>query len=540
MTKRLQQRAAIWSGVSSRPQTERDSLEDQLRDGQALAEREGWQVVAELTVPGESRFYVDLPEAIAELDKELQPGEQNAYRQLLELIEGRKIDVLVVAGRDRLGRTDGLVSSIEDRLRRVGARVHSLRMPPTGSRTGDIYGSAVERANLREEIERLTDRQRRGMDARARRGMLVGSQVPFGYRAAFRQEGSRTVRYAVVEPGEADSFRWLVDVVMERTYTIAEARVRLLTLYPHRQWTPPMFSWMLRNPFYAGLIWRRRKRWPDETVLLRVLDPGQPSILNDPAWPEVEALLARRAERGQAKSVDKQTLQTKLHLVAPGEHEALVELGRWLDLQRIMEARTDGRRPWSRSSVWAGMLRCGICGAPLYYHGAGYYFCAQRKPSLGGSGCPLPYVRSSAVTSQVASFLRQALEQTVDNLEAKPNQTLDQTSGWKRQLAEIAGQRERTVELYELRRVSLEEFDRRAAKLEAKQAELRALLVEAQNRVGEAAARRERLALLSEILPDLERRIDDAADPVEVNRWLRRLFAEIAIADGKVTEIRFA
>lgn len=540
MPKRL--RAAIWAGVSSRPQTERDSLDDQLRDGRALAERDGWQIVAELVVPGESRGYVDLPEAIAELQKELRPGEANAYRQLLELIDGRKIDVLVVAGRDRLGRMEGLVTSIEDRLKRIGAYVHSLRVPPSGSRTADIYSSAIERANLRDEIERLTERHRRGMDGRARRGMLIGPQPPFGYTVAMRQEGSRLIRYAVVDQGEAATYRWLVDVILSREQTIEDLGGRMRALYPQRQWSVATFSSLMRNPFHAGLIWRRRKRWPDEHATLIVLDPGVPSLLQDPAWPEVETLLLGRAQRRLFRGVDQQTLQTKVHLVGPGEHEPLIRLEYWLELQRLMEAQSEFRRPWSLKSTWAGILRCGLCGSPMHFKGQpqpGYYYCAHRKPSRGG--CRLPYVRSDRIAHQVADVLRTMFAREEASLivsDATP--AAADVAGWKRQLGEVATQRERLMELYEMRRVTLEEFDRRAAKLEAAQTEIRMAMAEVELRTETANARRERVAGLASVLPDFEERIA-AANPSEINRWLRALFSQIVIGDdGAVREVHLA
>lgn len=48
-------RVAIWAAVSSLPQAKKVSLEDQLAQGRAHAERHNATVVAELVVPGESR-----------------------------------------------------------------------------------------------------------------------------------------------------------------------------------------------------------------------------------------------------------------------------------------------------------------------------------------------------------------------------------------------------------------------------------------------------------------------------------------------------
>ena len=66
-------RAVIWAGVSSRPQVEdKDSLPRQLEEGEQLCQRNGWQIVGRLQVPGASRNYVDLADAIEGLDDDLR------------------------------------------------------------------------------------------------------------------------------------------------------------------------------------------------------------------------------------------------------------------------------------------------------------------------------------------------------------------------------------------------------------------------------------------------------------------------------------
>ena len=87
-------RAVIWAGVSSRPQVEdKDSLPRQIAEGEALCDRQGWQIVARLQVPGATRNYVDLADAIEGLGDDLRRlrlDTPNAYRELAELIAKRQ------------------------------------------------------------------------------------------------------------------------------------------------------------------------------------------------------------------------------------------------------------------------------------------------------------------------------------------------------------------------------------------------------------------------------------------------------------------
>ena len=149
-----------------------------------MCERHGWQIVGRLQVPGATRNYVDLADAIEGLDddlRRLQLDVPNAYRELAEMIAKRQLDVLVVRSRDRLARTDSLIAGIEERLRRADATLYSMAMPPTGQRAGDFYVSAIERASAQHELERLRERHEKGMDDRLRRGLTLTGPVPFPY-----------------------------------------------------------------------------------------------------------------------------------------------------------------------------------------------------------------------------------------------------------------------------------------------------------------------------------------------------------------------
>lgn len=89
-------RAFSWAAVSSKPQAEGESLHDQHRLNHALSEALEWEILCDLTVPGETRSYYRLEEAVENLE---------AYQQLVKLAEQGNIDWLVCKSRDRLART---------------------------------------------------------------------------------------------------------------------------------------------------------------------------------------------------------------------------------------------------------------------------------------------------------------------------------------------------------------------------------------------------------------------------------------------------
>lgn len=548
-------RVAIWAGVSSKPQARDDkfSLETQIAEGEELCQQKGWDVVARLIVPGVTRFHLDLPDAIASVDEalakdtsglferrlaELRADGQNAYRRLAELIEGRKIDVLVCYRRDRLGRTDSLVSHIEGQLRRIGASVWSLYMPPTGSEEADLYLSAVERANLQHYVIRLVDATRRGMDNRASRGLLLAGPVPFGYREDWKAEGDGLTRVAVVNEREAEAYRWAVAETLAGDMRQIDIIDRMRDRFPERRWSPSALRGMLRSPFYMGLVLRRRTRTDRDRSTLVVA--GE---LDHARWPEVEGVILSRAQ-GDTSARGNSRSGPKVYVVSVGRHEPLLDVPTWLDLQALLDGRSKSRRPTSGRGLWSGILFCGVCGQRMYTDarldkkGREYvnYRCGSRQT---GQPCGNKAVSERKATYAVGQHLRAVLAAYTPDEDQK-----DTGAGWsdervrmlEREAKETGEEHSRLILLFKTGRIDLDEFDalraETAAKAERLDAELRGLKekrVSRERRVG-------RLAVLGELLPDLEGRLL-AAPADEANGLLRQIFEAIHLVNGEVVSV---
>ena len=422
-------RAVIWAGVSSRPQVEdKDSLPRQIAEGEALCDRQGWQIVGRLQVPGATRNYVDLADAIEGLDDDLRRlrlDTPNAYRELAEMIAKRQLDVLVVRSRDRLARTDSLIAGIEERLRRGGATLYSMAMPPTGQRAGDFYVSAVERASAQHEIERLRERRVKGMDDRLRRGLTLTGPIPFPYIEARTLRGTKSVRQAVPDPECVTAYRWAVEAALSRSHNSIEIGERLASSWPERGWAPPKVRDMFKNPMPVGLVIRRRPVQDGEHSCLMVYEP-----LDTPYWPEIEALLLCRAEADRA--LCERHLETpRLWLVSAGQHEPVIDPATWLEMQRFLDARSKGRRPPSRNRLWSGLLWCGRCGSQMYAptstkrpgRSYGAYICAERFRDR--TACNNPQVAESVVTAQMLAYMEAMQSRSPGAVAAAPTVVYD-------------------------------------------------------------------------------------------------------------------
>ncbi len=252
-------RAISWAAVSSKPQTEGESLTDQHHLNHALAEALGWDIVADITVLGESRSYQTLSDALANVD---------AYKALQQAVESHAVDWIIVKSRDRLGRTRRLNDEVANYLEDHGVRVYSRAIPPasTSNRTeSDVWGEAIESGYSEVEVMRLRQRHAMGMLARVKKGHIP-NLLPWGFvyvadngrepRVTFHNPvAEATIRYIVSAYQSGLSKRSILRGCHERGYHTPRG-------YP---WTGPNLDRIIFQPAYYGLVaWARLKYYHED------------------------------------------------------------------------------------------------------------------------------------------------------------------------------------------------------------------------------------------------------------------------------------
>lgn len=543
-------RVAIWAAVSSKPQTTGDSLADQLRDGARFAADRGYAVTAALIVPGESRYFPTIAEMSASIKDTPENLEiiqavvadaglaslsmskpMNAYMALQDMIAGHSIDILWCRDFDRLGRTDPLISEIQYRCRLAGVQLYVEKMPPTGRAVGDLYTSAFARAGVEHEIIRLRQRHADGFDTRVRRGLPVGSKIAFPYVREWAQSGHRLASLAVLVPEWRNAYHWIIEATLNRTHTAVEQCELLKTRVPELPWTERKLQDTLRSPFPLGLIVRQRQYHDsdDRQQRFAVVSPAAPgSLLVHPLWPEIEAILRSRIEN------------QRLCVVGLGVHKPAVSPQAWVELQRFLAQRSEGRRPPSRDRLWSGLAYCGRCGAVMYagsgepYRRTGEYVCSQRKR---WHACDNPYVQESAITDQVGAWLDNvAADERIAVAVADQELALPAPPNRDKELAELERRRERITALYETGRIELAEWDRRMAALDAAKAEIGSQIASVEDARQRLAQQRLQRQAMAEAAPVFRDRLA-ALDPAEANRWLRQLFRRVEIDNRIVVAV---
>jgi site-specific DNA recombinase len=277
------------------------------------------------------------------------------YRRLLDDIATKSVDALVVYNLDRLHRQPRELEAFFDITDAAGlANLATVEGDINlGSHDGRFHARILG-AVARKSSDDASRRIKRKNEERAAAGLPTGGGTrPFGYRAD----------RVTVDPVEAA----LVREAAQRA--LAGDSVRAIAT-----------DWNARNvPTPAG------KRWTVET-LRRMLYSAR--------------LSAQREHLGE--------------IVAPGKWEKILSPEETARLRALLDERTRTRSRPVRRYLLTGLLRCGLCDAPLISrpqaNGDGRYVCAKGP---GHSGCGRLAVRADGVEA----FLTEAVLVQLDTPE---------------------------------------------------------------------------------------------------------------------------
>lgn len=324
-------RAVIVAAVSTEAQAAEDraSIPDQLQVCRQACASHGWQIVAEVTIPGHSRDYVwleDLEDACPE------------YRQLMDLVRANGCELVVVRHYDRLWRTSPLQGQVMAVCTQHRVQVYSVLqpmepVPPEELRPRRGLQGIMELLSgaISEEEQRLrVERRRAGVDRRIAEGKPGSwTDAPIGYDLVDGQ--------LLVDPEWASLVQWVYQQRIDGhgvVWIMRRLNERGLQTPRGAEWGYSTLWRMLRNPTYKGATYAGAAYNPD------------------------------------------------------GEHEAIVDAETWERVQRINATR----RHWGKAKtvhVLTGLARCGYCDWAMSYsqNNAGALLRCSQYAHTGGRAC---------------------------------------------------------------------------------------------------------------------------------------------------------
>ena len=290
-------RCVSWIAVSSKPQRERESPADQRALNAAFVDHLGDRYADAV---GEIVHTFDL--AVSRSISSLTEAEQKVptYADLMEMVRGRRFDLLICRSRDRLGRTLPLIAAIEQICLKQGIVVIPRNNPPRILDARELRRSesaslvaAVEASMAEVEVRRLVARTEMGIRARVERGLFV-NHVPYGYRYEYERDGECNL---VAVPEEVALIRRaLFDLFLRDNLTYPEIdQLMIAQAAAEAHARPPVqFETILRWSLsaYAGRLIHNRQSKHERTII-EAQGAYETIITQD----EMETLLAARVAR---------------------------------------------------------------------------------------------------------------------------------------------------------------------------------------------------------------------------------------------------
>jgi site-specific DNA recombinase len=362
-------RATVYARYSSEGQREA-SVEDQFRNCQTRAEKEGWQIGSRYQDKGISGTQ----------DEKGRPG----YKAMLDAARAKQFDVLLVDDLSRLSRDEAELILTRRKLLFWGLRLVGV----SDGYDSDAKGHKIQATmrGLMNDIflDDLKAKTHRGMAGQALKGYSTGSRV-YGYR-----------RVPIEDPTKTDE--WGRPVIVAVTRAIDEDKA---------QWVRQMFQWYAdghslrwiagelnrlhvptpgaqdrrKHPSTIAGFWFARRLAGGSATFSGILENS--TYIGRVVWNRREWLTDPETKRKSARlRPDTDWIVTE-HAVEP-----IVSLPLWQAVQarlqsvrRHTEVPTRGRGP---KFLLSSLLRCGLCHRRFVIRDATRYGCPANRVQ----GCP--------------------------------------------------------------------------------------------------------------------------------------------------------
>ena len=484
-------RACVYARYSSDLQREQ-SIEDQHRVAERLAERHGFTVVARFSdraVSGGTTARAD-------------------YQRMLAAARRHEFDVIVAEDTSRLWRNLAEQSPRLAEFADLGIAVvtHDLDTRHESAEIMGAVGGAMATA-YRREIGRRT---RRGLEGNARNGKSAGGRS-YGYvPAAVSGTGQMEIDQAQAEVVR-QIFTWYAGGWSPRA--IAEELNRRATPSPGAMWArearrkrgwvssaiynnPARQLGILCNPLYTGLVIWNRMRWVRSAA-----DSSKRRCVPNPR----KEWITRQDERLRIVSVDLwQRAQAR-------QSEQSRRIGE--GVRRGLSKGAAIRAGSGNKYLLSGLLRCAHCGSAYAISGAGRYACSGHTNG-GDSLCSNNAIvwREVAEEKVTAGIKRDLLSPVVIEEICKRARALLRASkptapDHSARIAQLKSQAENIAEA--ISTGALRASPTLAARLAAAEAELERLQAE------QAAHTKTRVADVTRLVADLPKRAARAVEQLE-------------------------
>lgn len=442
---------ALYARVSTPNQAQAQTIDQQLERLRSYAAEQGWEIAAQ-------HIFRDDGYSGARLNR---PG----LDRLRDSVRAREISRLVITAPDRLARNYVHQMILLEEFGRAGCQVEFLDRPMSED-PHDRLLLQIRSAVAEYESELITDRMRRGRQAKYRAGLLLPwTKPPYGYRLGV--ENPRDPEEVTIEGSEAAVVREIYALYLREGFSLCRLAQHLQeqgipTPSGRRIWSLSTLRAILRQPAYTGEVYAERYRYRQPRIRRSATHP-----LGTPHQTAVE------------QPTDEWIFVARIPaIIAPEEFE--------LAQERLSHNQQFARRNnKTHEYLLRALVSCGVCQASCLCRSLekgkyAYYVCGGKARSVHSrreEKCPsrfAPAAQLDEVVWQDVCDVLQHPAQIADALERAhgghwlPQELQARRDNLRHARLQVEKQVERLTDAYLASVIPLTEYQRRRAELEKK------------------------------------------------------------------------
>jgi site-specific DNA recombinase len=536
----------------------RVSTEEQARSGYSLAQqmealrdhaaREGYEILEEITDPGQSGASLERP----------------GMDRVRDLVAAGGVSVVLAQDRDRFAREPAYLYLLREEFAESGTKLRALNDRGDDSPEGELTDGILDQL-AKFERAKIAERSRRGKMRKAREGKVIAGRMSRYDGAARYGYRFNEARDALVVDEEKMSvvrriFR-MVGVEGAPIYAVKRAldAEGIPTATGKGKWAPTMIRYIIMGDLYVPHPYHEVVSVVSPEVAAK-LDPEESYGLW--GWGITRHSRTRVSELTSEGRVYR--TRSKITLKPEGDHIYVPVPSSGVPREWIAAAReaikdnrrtsNAGRRFWELSG---GILRCAECGWTMYAHTASavagvyrnFYYACKAKYKKGPEFCTATRTRKAVelearVWEEVRAYLEEPerLRSDLDRAvalerDAGRGDPTRETKVWAEKLAEADAKRARFQHAYAEGVVGLEDLRERLAELEEEKATAERELAALRDRAARVRdLERDRDAVLDGLLGDASEALD-CMKPEQRHRFYKMLRLKVHLAADDSLEI---
>lgn len=508
---------ALYARVSTEKQEKQKTIQSQLTALRDYAKSNKLTIIDEYIDEGYSGELLERPA----LDRMRDDARKGIFEAIL------------IHSPDRLSRKFVNAGLVQEELKKANVQITFLDRPDSKDTPEDNLMTSMQGIIAEYEKEKIKERTRRGRMHKARSGLLVTSQAPYGYKYIREDKYNNIVGHYEISPSEAKIVKHIFDLFIDKKLSI-RAVARELTrrnIPPQRgrQWRTSSLHRIIRNETYMGLAHYNKHIG------------CEPKTPRNNGYRRHKNTSMRIRPRGEWIPIK---LPKELVII----DEKLFSMAQ----KQLQTNSAMSPRNVKYQYLLRGLVECSNCGSPFSGEpckGTLYYRCRNRHSTFPLSRkCKVKTVRADSLESLVweeftrairnPRFIVEQLDKLKERRKGRVSSVNSDIQMAEKQLTNLLTEEQRVLDAYREQVLSVDQLKEQMDKIKAKRTKLETEKFNLQYKKDNTASRTTIEKSIRDYCKQIDRKLSSLKDDYDGRRYLLTLALNRVTIDGKKVRIK--